>query len=132
MSEERRKLPRKYLVIYSRVFDRKSGQVIGYLSDLTVEGCMLIGESLISENTRVDIRVDLPDDPPFTRKQLDLTVRAMWSRPDIDPSFFNTGFHFENPTPDDIILIKEMIEAYEFRRDTPLYPPSITDLENPL
>ena len=79
--KERRKLPRKYLVIYSRVFDRKSGQVIGYLSDLTVEGCMLIGESLIEQDTRLDIRVDLPDDPPFTRKQLDLTARAMWSRP---------------------------------------------------
>ncbi len=132
MSEERRKLPRKYLVIYSRVFDRKSGQVIGYLSDLTVEGCMLIGEALIAQDTRIDIRVDLPDDPPFTRKQLDLTARAKWSRPDIDPSFYNTGFYFENPTESDLILIREMIEAYEFRRDGPQYPPSISELENPL
>lgn len=130
--KERRKLPRKYLVIYSRVFDRKSGQVIGYLSDLTAEGCMLIGESLIAQDTLIDIRVDLPDDPPFTRKQLDLTARAMWSRPDIDPSFYNTGFHFENPTAEDIALIEEMIEAYEFRRDTPQYPPSVSELENPL
>ncbi len=130
--KERRKLPRKYLVIYSRVFDRKSGQVIGYLSDLTSEGCMLIGESLIPQDTLIHIRVDLPDDPPFARKQLDLTARAMWSRPDIDPSFYNTGFRFENPTKEDLDLIQEMIEAYEFRRDAPPYPPSIDELQNPL
>ena len=44
MGDERRKLERKFLVVYSRVFDRKTGKVIGYLSDLTVKGAMVIGE----------------------------------------------------------------------------------------
>lgn len=130
--DERRKLSRKYLVIYSRVFDRTSGQVIGYLSDLTSEGCMIIGEDLIKQDAIINIRIDLPDDPPFQRKQLDLRARAMWCRPDIDPSFYNTGFHFENANKEDLEVIQEMIEAYEFRRDLPNYPPSIGELEDPL
>jgi hypothetical protein len=93
---------------------------------------MLIGEDVIAQDTVIDIRIDLPDDPPFTRKQLDLRATAMWCKPDIDPAFYNTGFHFENATKEDLDLITEMIEAYEFRRDSPQYPPSISELEDPL
>ena len=31
--DERRKLDRKYLIVYSRVFERKLGRMLGYLGD---------------------------------------------------------------------------------------------------
>ena len=42
--DDRRKIPRKYLMVYSRVFDRETGKVLGYLSDMNLMGAMIISE----------------------------------------------------------------------------------------
>ena len=44
---DRRKLDRKYLTIYSRVFDRVSGRLLGYLADLSEKGAMIISDEPI-------------------------------------------------------------------------------------
>jgi PilZ domain-containing protein len=130
--DERRSLPRKYLVIYSRVFDRKTGSVIGYLSDLTPEGAMIIGEQPVEPQSKYMLRVDLPEAAIFSQRHIDLEAEAMWCKPDIDPNFYSTGFHFTNPSPENIIVIEQMIEAYEFRRDIDKYPPSTTEMQSDL
>ena len=130
MAEERRKLERKYLVVYSRVFDRKTGKVIGYLSDLTVKGAMIIGEHQMEKDENLQLRIDLPESPEFSKDHIDITAKSVWSRPDIDPVFFNTGFEFTELLPDDEKIIKLMIELYEFRREAGKYPPSVTELQD--
>ena len=129
MSQERRKLQRKYLVVYSRVFDKNSGKVIGYLSDLTTEGAMIIGEHYIEHNLVMQLRMDLPEVPVFSKDHIDLTAKAAWSKPDIDPAFFNTGFEFLNLEDSDREIIKHMVELYEFRHETEKYPPSVSELQ---
>ena len=39
---ERRKLNRRHIMFYSRVFDRKTGKFLGYLGNMTVGGAMVI------------------------------------------------------------------------------------------
>jgi len=130
MSDERRKLERKFLVVYSRVFDRKTGKVIGYLSDLTVKGAMVIGEHHLEHGEDYQLRIDLPDSSEFKKDHLDINAKSVWSKPDIDPAFFNTGFEFGELAPDDEKIILRMIELYEFRRDTEKYPPSVSELQD--
>jgi hypothetical protein len=130
MADERRKLERKYLVVYSRVFDRKTGKVIGYLSDLTVKGAMIIGEHHLDSGEIFLLRIDLPESPEFKKDHIDLTAKSAWSRPDIDPVFFNTGFEFTDLQPGDEKIIELMIELYEFRRETEKYPTSVTEMED--
>ena len=130
MAEERRKLERKYLVVYSRVFDRKTGKVIGYLSDLTVKGAMIIGEHQLEKDENFQLRIDLPESSEFCKSHIDITAKSVWSRPDIDPVFFNTGFRIHELSPEDEKIIKLMIELYEFRRDAEKYPPSVTELQD--
>ena len=130
MSQERRKLERKYLVIYSRVFDRHTGRVTGYLSDLTIEGAMIIGEQQLATDIVMQLRIDLPSDPGFPGEYIDLTGKVAWSKPDIDPSFYNTGFEFLDPKPGDKQILTHMIELYEFRHESGKYPPSISELED--
>jgi len=48
---ERRKINRKYLAVYSRVFDRSSGGVLGYLADLSQKGTMLISDNSMPEKS---------------------------------------------------------------------------------
>lgn len=121
--QERRKISRKYLAIYSRVFDRSSGRVIGYLSDLTDKGAMVISDSSMAENQDISLRFDLPDPALFSTDHLNVDTRIKWCRPDVDPAFYNIGFEFKGITPEQAKIIAEMIVAYEFRREAPLYPP---------
>jgi len=122
--QERRKISRKYLAIYSRVFDRASGRVVGYLSDLTDKGAMVISDSAMPENQDVSLRFDLPDPALFSNAQLNIDAYIKWCRPDIDPTFYNIGFEFKTISPEQAKIIEEMVVAYEFRRDAPPYPPS--------
>ena len=130
MSDERRKLERKFLVVYSRVFDRKTGKVIGYLSDLTVKGAMVIGEHHLENGEYYQLRIDLPESSEFKKDHLDIDAKSVWSKPDIDPAFFNTGFQFGDLASGDEKIILRMIELYEFRRDTEKYPPSVSELQD--
>jgi hypothetical protein len=126
--QERRKLERKYLAIYSRVFDRLSGRVLGYLADLSQKGAMIISDDPMPENTNISLRFDLPDPPLFSTDHLNLDARLAWCRPDIDPAFYNIGFEFLSVDERESHIIEEMVEAYEFRRDMPNYPPSPSTL----
>ena len=126
--QERRKISRKYLAIYSRVFDRSSGRVLGYLSDLTDGGAMIISDSSIAENQDISLRFDLPDPALFSIDHLNIDTHIIWCRPDIDPAFYNIGFKFKTISEEQAKIIEEMIVAYEFRRDGPVYPPPPSSL----
>jgi hypothetical protein len=117
--QERRKLDRKYLAIYSRVFDRGSGRVLGYLADLSRKGAMIISDNSLSENEMFSLRLDLPDPPLFSADHLDIQARVAWCSPDVDPAFKNIGFEFGSITEQQAVIIAEMVEAYEFNRNNP-------------
>lgn len=126
---ERRTLDRKYLMVYSRVFDRLTGKILGYLSDLSPKGAMIISDDPIGENVKLSLRFDLPDPPLFSTDHLNLEARVAWCKPDIDPSFYNIGFEFLEINEQEKMIIEEMIDAYEFRRDPPNYPISPSSLD---
>ena len=126
--DDRRKIPRKYLMVYSRVFDRVSGKVLGYLSDMNQLGAMIISDDPMVEGTPISLRFDLPDPPLFSTDHLNIEARIAWCQPDIDPAFYNIGFQFNSITEEQSRIIDDMIVAYEFRRDIPHYPPSPSSL----
>jgi len=116
--EEKRKLPRKYLIIYSRVFERTLGKLLGYLSDLSPGGAMIITEEPMDVGAVLSLRFDLPDSQLFQAHNLNLTARVARSSPDISPEFFNVGLEFLGVTPEQAEVIKKMMEIYEFHRET--------------
>ncbi len=126
--EEKRKLPRIYLAIYSRVFDRGTGRVLGYLADLNHLGAMIISDDKMEEGLNVHLRLDLPD-PIFNVDHINLEARVAWCKPDIDPSFYNVGFEFTDVLESHQSIIDKIVAIYEFRRNGPSYPtpPSLLD-----
>ena len=131
--KERRKLPRKYLIVYSRVFDRDLGRMLGYLADMGLGGAMVISEMPLTVDEKVNLRFDLPDVKVFEAARLDIAARVAHSEPDISPGFFNIGFEFEPPDAKQKKIIETMMDVYEFRRDIPDYPtpPSLLQRDNP-
>ncbi len=112
--KERRKLKRRHIVFYSRVFDRNSGALLGHLMDITVEGLMLISEYPLTTGATYPLRMDLPEDV-MTKNYLSFDADCLWCRPDINPAFYNAGFKVLNMKPEDIDLIENMIDEYGFR-----------------
>jgi len=111
---ERRKFKRRYLMYYSRVFDLKTGEVLGYLVDLTPEGVMIISEEPIEIGQTYRLRMDLPEG--LTAKtSLDFEAQSIWCKADIDPHFYGTGFQISQVAQEDIDLIERMIQEYGFR-----------------
>jgi len=126
--DERRQLERKYLIVYSRVFERKLGKMLGYLGDLSMSGAMIISEHPQTINSVLSLRFDLPDLQLFSVGELDIAARVAHCDPDINPAFYNIGFEFLEPTPKQQEIIEKMMDAYEFRREFPNYPESPSSL----
>jgi hypothetical protein len=122
--QERRKVERKNLMAYTQVFDLFGGYLLGYLGDLHLNGAMVIGNKLMSENTELTLAIELPDLPNVSTSRITIPARVAWYQQDISPEFFNVGFEFKEVTPEQITVIEAIMENYEFRRDMPNYPPT--------
>ena len=111
---KQRKLQRRHLIYYLRVFNRNTGALIGHLVDLTREGLMLISEGPQAAETGLPLRMALPEEI-FGRAQLDFEARCMWSRRDINPSFFVSGYKISQIAPHDMESLEGLITEYGFR-----------------
>ena len=130
--EERRKLPRKYLMAFSLVLDYKSGELLGYLCDLTLEGLMVISKVPKDVDSMIELFIELPNIPNLSKKRLLIEAQIIWCEADIDPRLYNIGFQFDKLGEEDKVIIERMIEAYVFRRDPKLSPPSFAELNREL
>ena len=114
MHDDRRKYKRRDLMYYSRVFDRRTGRVIGYIVDITPEGTMIISENPIEPDFQFRLRMDLPENIS-SRGFIDFEARSVWCKPDMDPNFWATGFQLTQIQPESIELIERMVAEYGFR-----------------
>jgi len=98
--EEKRKLPRKYLIVYSRVFERTLGNLLGYLSDLNLKGAMIIAENPLEVGAILPLRFDLPDPKVFHSHQLNISARVARCGLDLSPEFYDIGLEFQELLPE--------------------------------
>jgi hypothetical protein len=95
--QERRKYPRKDLLLFANVYDSKSGKIIGTLLNITLEGAMVLSENRVEKN------------------ELVFTANSRWCGPDINPEFFDVGYQFANVSDEDSQIIQAIIEKYGFK-----------------
>jgi len=112
--KERRKYPRKDLLLFANVYDSKSGRIIGTLLNLTLEGAMVLSENRIDSDKIMELHIKLPEN--FVQKnELIFTANSKWCAPDINPEFFDVGYQFANVSEEDRKIILEIIEKYGFK-----------------
>lgn len=109
--DERRSERRKLLSYFSRVVERDSGYLLGYLVDLTTGGAMMVGNIYLEPNSPLSLRLDLPED--FTpQEKLDLEVLTVWSRPDQDPELYRTGLRLVDIKPADLLILEKLLNLH--------------------
>jgi hypothetical protein len=111
---ERRKYPRKDLLLFANVYDSKSGKIIGTLLNITLEGAMVLSENKIAENNTMELHIKLPEN--FVQKnELVFVANSRWCGPDINPEFYDVGYQFANVSEEDSKIIQAIIEKYGFK-----------------
>jgi hypothetical protein len=130
--QDRRNQPRTDLMSYAQVYDLHDGKLIGYLGDLNLLGAMVISDHQMTENERLNISVELPELPNTRDTSMMLSVRIAWCHKDISPDYFNVGLEFNDIHEKHQLIIQEVIENYEFRRQSPNYPRHPNEIEEDL
>ncbi len=111
---EKRKLKRRHLIYYLRVFDRESNKLIGHLIDISPQGIMIMSEEPLEVNKLFKLRMDLPVDV-FEKTEIEFDAESRWTKKDINPEFYDTGFAIMNLSYTDGRLIEKLIDDYGFR-----------------
>jgi hypothetical protein len=117
--KDKRKIDRRFLHYYMRVYDAASRQQIGNLVDITPHGMMLVSEHPLPQGQTTRLQVELTEevaDKPF----MEFSAYSKWSEPDIIPNMYNTGFEILDLTPEDSGIIQHIIEEFGFRDNKPL------------
>ena len=112
---DRRKVLRRHLIYYLRVWDANTQKMLGHIVDITTDGFMLISEEPIENNKAYEFEVkwQAPDGKPIN---LRFHAESRWSSNDVNSAFYDTGFKLIDASDEVIKPIQELIEAYGFNR----------------
>ena len=107
-ASNKRKLKRRYLVYYLRVFDRKSGEVLGHLVDITEGGVMLMRENTLETEKMYSMRLRWRT-AEGRLQVVDFEGECRWCRPDINPDFYDAGFAISPKDEETLRTIRTLI-----------------------
>ncbi len=111
--EEKRRLKRRHLIFYLRVFNADTNELLGYLVDITPEGIMLMSEKKIENGQRFRLKMDLPAEYS-DHEHIEFEAESVWHSTDINPDFHDTGFKFSNVTVEEQQIIEDIIDDLGF------------------
>jgi len=107
---EQRTLTRIQLTYFLRVFDEE-GNLLGHIADITTEGMRIVGEEHIEPGRPFNLWMEFPLDDN-QREQILLQTESCWSTPDVNPQFYNSGFHLIDPPRTAVRRIREVIDDF--------------------
>jgi len=108
-----RRNKRWYLVMYLRVFDEDTGELLGHVVDISKEGMRLVNDKPIPINRTYRLWVDVPKEGA-PRQRIHLEAESLWSSRDVNPDFFDTGFRIQNLNIQARLQLQSLIEAFKF------------------
>ena len=113
MAQERR-LKRRHLIYYLRVFDHDTGALLGHLVDVTAEGMMLVCEAPIREGATFSCTMGMPSaaQAPLT---MSFAARCVWCKKDLNPDFYAAGFKIDNMSQPDLDSLANLVETFGFQ-----------------
>ena len=106
---EKRMLKRWYLIFYLRAFDQDTEKLLGHVVDISTGGIMLISDKIIPIDEDFRLWLDVPQEDG-ERERLFIEVHSLWSKRDVNPSFYDTGFSILNASPEALLRVQLLID----------------------
>lgn len=108
--KDARRRPRDVVDKFLPVHHRETKELIGYLTDVTVDGGMLETTDPLGEEF-FPLRIELTEEIGGSR-HIDVDARCVWTRKDRNAVFHNSGFEFQNISAETRTRIAELAERY--------------------
>lgn len=113
VGSEARAYKRRHLIYYLEVYNDETGDLLGHLVDITVQGMRLITKNEVVPGKNFRIGMMLPREF-FKGEVLKIETRSMWSRKDINPDFFAVGLKVYDLDEATAEIISGLIERVGF------------------
>ena len=110
--DERRKDSRRRLRHQLMVLHPASGQLLGYLRNITKNGLRLIGAAPIKPGEMLSCKILLPERLGGATHIL-VEAQCVWSQKDQLSGFHESGFRIVKTPQDAISIIARLIEEFE-------------------
>lgn len=112
MVNEQRKVERREFTYYMKVTDAATGNLIGYLADISANGFKLDSERSIPTGKDFRLHIELTGDIA-NKSSLIFSARSIWCQTDtIDPTAFKVGFQILSIATGDAVIFQRMFERY--------------------
>ena len=108
-----RKVARRHLIYYLRVFDR-NGKLVGNLVDISTRGIMLVSDSPIELNKRFHLKMVLPETISGSR-EVEFEAESRWCQNDANQDFYDTGFELIDPTNKFLEAVDKLVDDCLFK-----------------
>lgn len=112
---DRRSLRRRHLLFYLDVVDRKTGQVMGQLGDISTDGLLIIAKDPLPRNEIYEVAIRLPRMRGFSQDNVNMTVESRWISPDSNPDLSCTGCQVVDIDDQNRVLVDHLIEVLCFQ-----------------
>ncbi len=119
--QDDRKYSRPRLVDQFNVLDSVTNRHIGRMTDLTIEGMMMVSAEPVKIGRTFKCRVELPRNV-YDGQQLDFQVEAKWCDQIESGGIYQTGYEFVDLTTEHKELIRIILEQATAEGAEPEYP----------
>ena len=109
-----RRIERHQLPYYLKLFNRLTDQPMGYIGNLSRDGLLLISEIQVLVGARFEMRVKIPRQDGQVQ-YIDFAANCLWSREDVTPGSYDSGFELLVAPPMYLELIETLRQYFSFR-----------------
>jgi hypothetical protein len=102
---------RTHLIYRLRVFDAKTGKLLGHMTDITPEGMHLIGEKAVKPKKDFTLRMDLPRNV-MESGHLTFDAVSKWCRRDAGGDFYAMGFQIKEISQQGLAVVRTLIRDF--------------------
>ena len=116
-NDEKRIIQRHQLPLYLQVFNRVTGRPLGYIVNISSQGMMLVSQAQLMTHAVFQLSINVPENS--NSKKIEFEALSLWSRSDVTPGYYDTGFSFIK-APDDLVVLVNALKDYFTFRDVSL------------
>jgi len=113
---DRRRTRRVAVFEAFQVLDTQTGELLGYLRDISPKGMMVVGTSALVTERAYELVIVLPE-PIANVYQLQIEATCRWHTFDARRGFHESGFQFGELASHDKHLVEQIQGDYEFSVD---------------
>jgi hypothetical protein len=107
---EKRKAKRRHLIFYFAAQDHTSGTMLGHVADITTDGMLVIGDSVLTVGTRVSFDVNLSQVDGLRNEHVTGVADVKWTGADHNPALKCMGLQFVDLGPRELANIDVLIK----------------------